>query len=287
MSDATAKPIPVEVGVPVPLAPGLARLTAPNPGVFTGAGTNTYLIGEGEVLVLDPGPNMPDHIEAILDAVEAAGGRIAAIAVTHTHPDHYPAARPLAERCGAPIYGMSQSGQNWHPDHELKEGDKLQYGGQTLRVLHTPGHASNHLCYLLEGAGILATGDHIIQGSTVVIGPPDGDMQHYMASLRRLEDLPLKALAPGHGTLMEQPQEAVSWLIQHRLKREDKVFQRLGDHPDGCDLDGLVLAVYDDVATHLHPIAKASLKAHLLKLKQEGRVHLRDERWYQVAPKAS
>ena len=267
----------IRPGEPVQLAPGLVRLTAPNPGVFTGPGTNTYLIGEGEVMVLDPGPDMPEHTQSILDSVE---GSIAAIVVTHTHPDHSPGAYPLADRCGAPVLGMSQVGEDWAPNRELKDGDRLQYGGQTLQAVHTPGHASNHLCYLLESQRILLTGDHIMQGSTVVIAPPDGDMKQYIDSLTRLQKLDLAALAPGHGTLLDAPQEAIAWLIAHRRKREDKVLLKLQNFTDGCDLDQLVTQVYDDVDSRLHPIARASLEAHLLKLATEGRAEQRGENWH-------
>lgn len=258
------------------------RLTAPNPGVFTGPGTNTYLIGQEKVIVLDPGPNMPGHIEAIL---AAASGRITAIVLTHTHPDHAPAAAPLAQRCGnIPILGMRQKGEElWQPEHPLKDGDTVSYGDLALKVIHTPGHASNHLCYLLKDAGILFSGDHIIQSSTVVISPPDGNMREYMDSLHRLRELRLTALASGHGTIMANPQKAVAHLIAHRMKREKKVLEQLKTQERAASIAELVPLVYDDVGSHLHAIAAHSLEAHLLKLHDDGRASVQGERWYRLS----
>ena len=189
--------------------------------------TNAYFIGAGDDWsLLDPGPDDADHVQALL---AAAPGRISRILVTHTHKDHSPAAGPMATATGAPTFGRLADHPEWqdsefHPDHVLGDGERLQLGeGVTLRVIHTPGHASNHLCYLLEEEKLLFTGDHLMQGSTVVINPPDGDMAVYLASLRRLLDVELDWLAPGHGFLIDQPHAVVHKTIAHRLAREGKV----------------------------------------------------------------
>jgi glyoxylase-like metal-dependent hydrolase (beta-lactamase superfamily II) len=249
------------------------RLTAGNAGVMTGPGTNSYLVGAGSGWTLiDPGPADDEHIRALLGAVP---GKIQHILVTHTHADHSPGAAPLKSATGALLLGRTTSHRHWQdptftPDRELRHGDRLTAAaGATLRVIHTPGHASNHLCYLLEEERILFTGDHIIQGSTVVIDPPDGDMAAYLASLESLLREPLDHLAPGHGTLIPSPPTAIQALIQHRLRREAKVLASLTQHP--ADMPTLVRRVYDDVPPQLHPLAERSLLAHLFKLEAESR----------------
>jgi glyoxylase-like metal-dependent hydrolase (beta-lactamase superfamily II) len=250
--------------------------------MMTGPGTNTYLVGSGEEwAVIDPGPADERHNQAILDA---APGRIRYILVTHTHRDHSPGATPLKAATGAALLGRTTPHPHWQdpafaPDRELRHDDRLTVDpGSTLRVIHTPGHASNHLCFLLEQERILFTGDHIIQGSTVVIDPPDGDMGAYLKSLESLLREALDYLAPGHGTLMPQPHEAIRGLIQHRLRRESKVVRALPrQHP--ADLPTLVQSVYDDVPPQLHPLAERSLLAHLLKLETEGRARRVADRW--------
>lgn len=275
-------PTSIQVGVPVQLAESVWRLTAPNPGVFTGPGTNTYLIGETETLVLDPGPNIPEHIDAI---VQASSGKISSIVVTHTHPDHSPGAAPLAQRTGAPVAGQKPAhpsegnGLGFEPDRPLQHGDLVQCGEMKLQAVHTPGHASNHLCFVLESERMLFSGDHIMQGSTVVIGPPDGDMRAYMRSLQLIKELPIDCIAPGHGHVITDPVGEVQALIAHRLKRERKVVEKLGAFPDGCGLSELVRRVYDDVDPHLLPIAEHSLLAHLLKLEQDGVASQTDGAW--------
>jgi glyoxylase-like metal-dependent hydrolase (beta-lactamase superfamily II) len=235
-------------------------------------------------LVIDPGPADEQHVSALL---AAASGNVRQILVTHTHEDHSPGATPLKSATGAPLLGRTTAHRHWQDptfasDRELRHDDRLPVGGgATLRVVHTPGHASNHLCFLLEEERILFTGDHIIQGSTVVIDPPDGDMAAYLGSLESLLREPLDHLAPGHGTLIPQPHSAIQALIQHRLRREAKVLASLPrQHP--ADLPTLVLRVYDDVSSRLHPIAERSLLAHLLKLEAEGRAHRSAEGWMSV-----
>jgi glyoxylase-like metal-dependent hydrolase (beta-lactamase superfamily II)/8-oxo-dGTP pyrophosphatase MutT (NUDIX family) len=260
-------------GRAVRLSPHVLRVTAPNPGVMTGPGTNTYLVGAGDAwTVIDPGPDDAGHVQAILDS---APGRIVRILVSHTHLDHSPAARSLARATGAPVLGrrpLYPGGQDasFAPTQELSQGDRLSLAdGVTLRVIHTPGHASNHLCYLLEEERTLFTGDHVMQGSTVVINPPDGDMSDYLAALRALLDEPLDWLAPGHGFLVADPPAVLQALIRHRLAREEKVLQALR-RQSPAPLDGLLSEVYADVPAGLHPVARRSLLAHLLKLQVDG-----------------
>ena len=259
-------------GVRVTIAPDIVRITAPNPGVMTGPGTNSYIVGARELAVIDPGPAMESHVSALRDAL---GERLKWIVCTHTHLDHSPAAILLQRATGARIAGRPapQDGRQdvqFSPQRTLADGDSIALEGVTLRAVHTPGHASNHLCYLFEERKLLFTGDHVMQGSTVVISPPDGDMQAYLASLEKLLALDLLALAPGHGHVITKPHEEARRLIAHRLKREQKVCDALARrHP--ASLEELVPLAYDDVAERLYPIAQRSLHAHLIKLAREGR----------------
>ncbi|CAA0111224.1 Hydroxyacylglutathione hydrolase GloC [Halioglobus japonicus] len=269
-------------GVPFRLNPLVQRLVAPNPGVMTGPGTNTYLLGDEDVAVLDPGPAIPAHIDAIL---AAAGDRIRWIVCTHTHPDHSPAWQAVAEATGAQVIGASPpddmfQDKTFKPSLEVQHDHVLQTSEFTLRAVHTPGHVGNHYCYFLEEEGMLFAGDHIMNGSTVVIIPPSGDMKAYIESLQLLLNYPLKFIAPGHGDVMSEPIVAVDWLVNHRLQREQKVVAGL--HKTGrTSLDNLVKVVYDDVSTSLHKMAKLSLAAHLIKLQCEtrARLHAEDDTW--------
>jgi len=258
------------------------RVVAANPGVMTGPGTNTYLLGDNEVAVLDPGPALPGHIDAIL---AAAGDRIRWIVCTHTHPDHSPAWKAIAEATGAQVIGAAppddpHQDKTFVPTLQVRHDHVLATPEFTLRAVHTPGHVGNHYCYFLEEEGMLFAGDHIMNGSTVVIIPPSGDMKAYIESLRLLLDYPLKFIAPGHGELMPEPTKVVDWLVRHRLMREHKVVSAL-QRTGRSSLDELVKVVYDDVNTSLHKMAVYSLHAHLLKLQVEGRVlqHAEDLDW--------
>lgn len=265
------------------LRPGIHRLVAPNPGIMTGPGTNTYLLGRRRITVLDPGPAMPEHIAAINEAIAALGGELEQVLVTHTHPDHSPAAKVLAEQHGVPLLGATiaddgHQDTSFKADVELSDGLEIDIDGDILRAVYTPGHVGNHYCFFHDATGLLFTGDHIMQGSTVVIIPPAGDMADYMASLRKMLAYPLAHLAPGHGDLIDAPQQEIEGLIVHRQKREDKISScllALGE----ADLDALVVPAYDDVSADIHPIAKLSLLAHLLKLQKEGKASVDGEQW--------
>ncbi|MDA8110601.1 MAG: MBL fold metallo-hydrolase, partial [Betaproteobacteria bacterium] len=270
-------------GVPKRLDRRVTRIVAPNPGMMTGPGTNTYLVGERELAVIDPGPAIASHVEAI---IAEGAGRIRWILCTHTHLDHSPAAAALRAATGATVIGRpappgASQDQGFAPERVPAQGERLTLGELTLRALHTPGHASNHLCYLLEDTRMLFTGDHVMQGSTVVINPPDGDMRAYLASLEALLAEDLAILAPGHGYLVGAPHREVRRLIAHRLAREAKVLAALA-RLGRPSLEELLPEVYDDVPAKLHPVAARSLAAHLYKLVAEGRVRRAQERFAAV-----
>ena len=254
------------VGVASALSPMVRRIVAPNPGIMTGPGTNTYLVGVDEIAVIDPGPDEASH----LDAIAGCGGdRIRWIVVTHTHPDHSPGAKGLQERTGAPILGFDARDE-FEPDEPIGEGFTIEATEFDLRAVHTPGHASNHLCYLLDQERLLFSGDHVMQGSTVVISPPDGDMAVYLDSLRRLLTLRLRAIAPGHGHVIESPNAVVEEYLAHRLEREAQVLACVRDGVER--VDDVVARLYADVNPELHQWARKSVFAHLRKLAGEGLV---------------
>lgn len=283
--DTGVGPVPVP-GVPVALAPGLVRLTAPNPGLMTGPGTNTYLIGVTDLAVIDPGPADESHLAALLAAVEARG-TLRSILVTHTHLDHAPGAAALARATGAQVVGFGPA-ENFAPDLCVGGGWTLTLPGEgagdgagdgngegadmTLEAVHTPGHASDHLCWLLKESRTLLTGDHVMHGSTVVIRPPDGDLGTYLASLALVRDFdpPIARLAPGHGRLMEQVTEVVDALIAHRLGRHARVADALAAMGEST-VEDLLPQVYADVTEAQLPVAQYSLWAHLRYLGEEGR----------------
>lgn len=268
-------------GEPVQIAAGVIRLTAPNPGMMTGPGTNTYILGHERFTVLDPGPNNDVHIERIL---ELTGGVVDQVVVTHTHQDHSPATRTLKEKTGCRVFGLKApegAGQDptFSPDDEPEHGDLIVTEAGLLKCLNTPGHASNHVCYLLAGPNLLFSGDHIMQGSTVVINPPDGDMKAYIESLYDLLGESVRIIAPAHGFLMAHPEAVIDYLITHRLAREHKVFKALSEQ-EARSLKAVTARAYDDVPEALHGLAARSALAHLLKLKADGRASEQaDQHW--------
>jgi glyoxylase-like metal-dependent hydrolase (beta-lactamase superfamily II) len=266
MSEVSPTPAkPLVTGVACALSPLVRRILAPNPGKMTGPGTNTYLVGIDEVAVIDPGPADDGH----LDAIAGCGGdRIRWILCTHTHPDHWPGAAGLKRRTGAPVLAFDAR-DGLEVDQAIGDGFSIEATEFRLAVVHTPGHASNHLCFLLQEERLLFSVDHVMQGSTVVIRPPDGDMAAYLASLDRIRKLRLRAIAPGHGHLIDQPVAAVDEYVAHRLEREDQILSRLVDGTS--TIDQLVAAIYVGLDDELVPMARHTVHAHLLKLAAEGR----------------
>jgi glyoxylase-like metal-dependent hydrolase (beta-lactamase superfamily II) len=240
---------------------------APNPGLFTGPGTNTYVARDGgECVVIDPGPVIPEHLAAVRAVL--GDDRPVGVLVTHTHPDHAPAANPLAADLGVPAYGFAR-GPSFNPDVPLADGDGVVFGGARLVAIHTPGHSADHLCYL--GGAVLFTGDHVMGGSTVVIE----DLTAYLRSLRRVRALDAALFHPGHGPRIDDPGAVVDYYIAHRMEREQQILSALAA---GAGTVGEVVeAVYTDVDPALHPVAVHSVAAHLVKLQLEGRVEFGGE----------
>lgn len=248
-------------------------ILARNAGPATGPGTNTYVIGSRRLGVLDPGPVDAMHLEAILRCAD--GRPIDRIFVTHTHGDHSPGTLALQRRTGAEVIGLAPpagSGQDpdFAPTRQYHDGERINCGEFSIRLVHTPGHVSNHLCFLLEEDGLLFTGDHILEGTTPVILPPDGSMRQYLQALEALKSLPLQALAPGHGRCMNAPVQVIDTLLRHRRRREQKVLRVLSGQRCPQPLEALLGQIYDDVPVHLHPLASRTLLAHLLKLQEDG-----------------
>jgi glyoxylase-like metal-dependent hydrolase (beta-lactamase superfamily II) len=248
------------------------RIVAPNPSPLTGPGTNTYVLGRNRPMVIDPGSRDPAHLERILDV---AGGSIDQILCTHSHPDHSPGAAELRARTGASIFGLPpprdpHQDPSYVPDAGLADGERIAAADVRLRVVHTPGHVSNHVCLLLEDEGMLFTGDHLMQGTTVVIIPPEGSMRDYLSSLRRLQGMSISSLAPGHGSVIADAQAEIARVIAHRLERESKLVAALSAR-GSASLDELLPVVYADVPASLHEWARHSLLAHAIKLIEDGR----------------
>ena len=268
------------------VAPGVRRILAGNPSPFTFEGTETYLVGTAEIAVIDPGPDDPRHIDAILAAV--VGGRVSAILCTHTHRDHSPASRALAAATGAPIIGcaplaISDDGPradaafdfDYAPDRVLEDGETLEGEGWTLAAVATPGHTTNHLCFAF--GDILFTGDHVMGWSTTVIAPPDGDMADYMASLDMLLARDDRLYFPAHGPAVEKPRAHVRALITHRRMREKQILERLGQGIGR--IPAMVETMYRAVDPRLHPAAGRSVLAHLIDLERRGLVSREGEEW--------
>lgn len=267
------------------IAPGVRRVIAENPGPFTFTGTGVYILGEGEVAIIDPGPVLPAHINALKAALK--GERVAAIFITHHHLDHTPLARPLAEEHGCPIYGYGQPLREEHtgesdvrleagddvgfrPDVELKDGDVVNGEGWSLRALHTPGHTSNHMCYAFDQEQILFCGDHVMAWSTSVVSPPDGDMGDYLDSLERIRDMGFAQLWPAHGPAVMDPDNYIAAYIAHRRHREAQILVQL--EAGHTRIRDMVTAMYVDVDKRLHPAAAHSVLAHMAHLVKQGRV---------------
>ena len=264
----------------VSIGRGVRRILAGNAGLMTGPGTNTYLVGLREVAVLDPGPDDAKHLSAIL---AAGGSNIRWIIATHSHADHSPLVQRLAQRTGARVIGLPPPGDGrqdltFAPEHLPADGERLSLGECRLTAIHTPGHASNCVCYLWERERLLFTGDHVLEGVSPVILPPDGDMSAYLHSLDKLQSHDFERIAPGHGGVMERGKEIVSALRAHRLAREEKVLNGLR-RLQGATLDELVPVVYADVAPERHVWARLTLEAHLIKLARESRAGERDGVW--------
>lgn len=240
----------------------IERVLAPNAGPFTGSGTNTWLLESGgETAVIDPGPLSEPHLAAIVDAIGVRS--VTSVLVTHGHSDHAPLANPLAQQLGVPTYGYGPA-PGFDPDLRLSEGSNLVVGEATLEVVYTPGHSDDHLCFLT--GRVLFTGDHIMGGSSVMVE----DMTAYLRSLKRLQELDLERLYPGHGSEMDQPQVVISWYIAHRMQREHEILDAIEGGALG--VEAIVEEVYRDVDRSLYPLAARSVAAHLRKLEDEGRI---------------
>jgi len=281
MSDPTDPEVderkPIVHGVAGALSPLVRRIVAHNPGMMTGPGTNTYLVGIDEIVVIDPGPANDEH----LDAIAGCGGdRIRWIACTHTHADHSPGVAGLKERTGAEVLAFD-SRDGLEVDRTLGDGDLIEATEFVLRALHTPGHATNHLCFLLEQERMLFSGDHIMEGSTVMVRPPDGDMATYLRQLERLKTLrpKLRSIAPGHGHLIDAPVAKVDEYLEHRAMREQQIVDTLKASP--TTVGAIVEELYSDLPKELLPMAAATVWAHLIKLVAEGRADgdAQDGRW--------
>lgn len=241
----------------------IERVLANNPGPFTGPGTNTWVLddGEGEVVIIDPGPVDSKHVRAILEKV---GRRdVAAVLVTHTHSDHAPLANPIARDMGVPAVGYSP-GPQFEPDIRLLDGASFHVGTLRLQVIHTPGHSDDHLCF--RAGNVVFTGDHIMGGSSVMVEA----MGPYLDSLQKLKGTGIERLHPGHGDDMDNPDEVIDWYIAHRLQRHEQIFQAIGNGAD--TVGGIVEVVYADVDSALHPLAARSVQAHLTLLSEQGRI---------------
>jgi glyoxylase-like metal-dependent hydrolase (beta-lactamase superfamily II) len=268
------------------LEPGIARVLAHNPSAFTYFGTQTYLVGERELAVIDPGPDLPEHVAALEKAI--AGRPVAAIMCTHTHRDHSPAARPLAIATGAPIVGCAPLALesvgpradaafdgDYLPDRVLEDGDSVTVDAKPILAVATPGHTSNHLCFAYEGA--LFSGDHVMGWSTTVVVPPDGDMAAYMRSLDKLRQRGERTHYPAHGPPVANPQQYLRSLIGHRLQREKQILKLAREKPR--DIPDIVANAYPGLDARLVAAAGGSVLAHLLDLERRGLVEREGELW--------
>ncbi len=267
----------------VSVSPMIRRMVAPNPSPFSFKGTNSYVIGQGSVALLDPGPAICEHVEALLGALE--GEEISHLVITHTHLDHSPAARLIQQKISVETHGygphaggrhavgdkVEEGGdRDFRPDHELRHGDKIEGDGWSLEAVHTPGHTSNHLCYALSAEGALFTGDHVMGWSTSVVSPPDGDMADYLASLDLLVRRGDPIYWPGHGPAIEDTEPYVRAFIAHRAEREAQILEALGAGPS--TIADMVPGIYGDLHPGLVAAAGRSTFAAMVKLADEGRI---------------
>ena len=271
------------------LEPGIARVLAHNPSAFTYFGTQSYLLGEHEVAVVDPGPDLPEHLDALRDAI--GDRKLIAIMCTHTHRDHSPAARPLAERTGAPIIGCAPLALetvgpradasfdgDYVPARVLQDGDTIQADGKAITAVATPGHTSNHLCFAYGDA--LFTGDHVMGWSTTVVVPPDGDMAAYMASLDKLRGRQDRIYYPAHGEPVGNPQQYVRHLMGHRMQRERQILKLVGEK--ARTIPDIVANAYPGLDPRLTAAAGGSVLAHLVDLERRGLVEQQQDLWTAV-----
>jgi len=280
----------VPYGENIRVSPLITRVLADNPGPFTFKGTGVYIVGDTDVAVIDPGPVIPAHLEALKRALD--GKRVSHILVTHTHSDHSPAAAPLKEWFGAPTYAFGPHGSGHHdggprleeggdrhfvPDVRVKDGDVLAGKDWTIDCVHTPGHTSNHVCFGLRDEKALFTGDHIMGWSTTVVTPPDGNMREYMASVRKLQARDDRILYPTHGSPIRDPKPFLQAYLDHRLEREAQIVACLRDGID--TIPAMVARMYADVDKRLHPAAARSVLAHLIQLTEDGRVTANGDRY--------
>ena len=282
-------PKPWPTGLCETLEPLVRRVLAPNASPFTYTGTQTYLVGTREGLaVIDPGPDDADHLDALEAAID--GAKVIAIACTHTHRDHSPAAHPLAESTGAAVIGCAPLALGTHgpradapfdtgylPDRVLADGEAIVGPGWTLTAVATPGHTSNHLCFALEETGALFTGDHVMAWSTSVVVPPDGDMADYMASLLKLYERNDRIYYPAHGPAVDKPRQLVRGMHGHRRQRERQILKLLADAPR--KIEDMVPVMYKGVDERLWPAAGMSVHAHLIDLERQGRVTRSGNTW--------
>jgi glyoxylase-like metal-dependent hydrolase (beta-lactamase superfamily II) len=259
-----------EANTPQDLPRGVLRVLAPNPSLMTGPGTNSFLItsATGGCAVIDPGPDIASHLDALAGLAAAHGGA-QAILITHGHLDHMEGAAGLRERTGAPILAWSREGTPV-ADRALQDDETLELGERVLRVVSSPGHRFDHVCFLLEDTRTLFAGDLVAGSGTVVIAPPEGDLLDYMASLRRLSALDLRVILPAHGPQIADPRPLLEGYLAHRDERERQVLDGLAAGPS--TIPSLVVRIYADVDPQLHPVAALSVEAHLLKLEREERV---------------
>ncbi|HEY1301131.1 MAG TPA: MBL fold metallo-hydrolase [Stellaceae bacterium] len=269
-----------EYGRLEPVAPGIRRIVARNPSPFTFHGTGTYVVGSGEVAVIDPGPDLADHVAALLAGL--SGERVTHILVTHTHRDHSPAARPLQAATGAGTFGFgphaggrrgdpgSEEGGDWDfvPDVPVRDGDEIRAAGWRFEAVHTPGHTSNHLCFALPDAGVLFSGDHVMGWSTSVVAPPDGDMAAYMASLDKLLGRRDRVYWPTHGPAITEPEPHVRAFVAHRREREAGILDCLAAGVGA--IDRIVERLYAGLQPGLKHAAARSVHAHLIDLVGRG-----------------